>query len=175
MKHTFRRVGTITVIILIACGIILGWMLSNDNIGIPKSALISNIRSSQKISPDWTIVGEASDEMAAYISYPEDYSDHIFSIYINRPGFSFGYFFRAGGSLSIVDQYISEYSIEGCSDRAFISMNTQKVDRLEIDDGNSIRQIDINSSSPFAIVLPTDAGDVTFYDVSGNTVEWKKN
>lgn len=174
MRQKLQRAGIITVIILIACVIIFGWLFSNNNIGIPKSAIINNIRSSQEISSDWTIVGEASDKMAAYISYPADYSDHIFSIYINRPGLSFGYFFRVGGSLSVVNQCISEYSIEGCGDRAFISMNTQKVNRLEIDDGSSIRQIDLDSNSPFAIVLPVNAGDVTFYDVSGNIVEWKK-
>lgn len=175
MMQNFRRTGMVTIIIFIVCGVVFGWLFSSGNIGIPKSALINNIYTSQKISRDWTVVGEASNEMAAYISYPEDHSDHVFSIYINRPGLSFGYFFRVGGSVSGVEQYISEYSIEGCGDRAFISMNTQKVERLEIDNGRSIQQIELDSSNPFAIVLPINAGEITFYDVSGNIVEWRKH
>ena len=51
-------------------------------------------------------------------------------------------------------------------------MNAQKVDRLEIDDGNSIQVIDIDSSNPFAIVLPVNAGNIVFYDVDGNVVDY---
>lgn len=51
-------------------------------------------------------------------------------------------------------------------------MNAQNVVRLEIDDGNNIRVIDIDSGKPFAIVLPLNAGNVCFYDTNGNVVEY---
>ena len=38
--------------------------------------------------------GSISDTMAAFISYPQDKTDHTFSVYVNRPGLSFGYFFQ---------------------------------------------------------------------------------
>ena len=113
--------------------------------------------------------------MAAYISYPQNRNDHTFSVYVNRPGLSFGYFFRGGGSLSGVDKGIAEYTVEGYKERAFISMNQQQAAQLEIDDGSSIQVIDIDSNKPFAIVLPINADIVTFYDVSGNTVEYRNN
>ena len=57
----------------------------------------------------------------------------------------------------------------------FISMNQQQVTQLEIDDGNTIQVLDIDSNKPFAIVLPINAGTITFYDVNGNTVEYWNN
>ena len=110
--------------------------------------------------------------MAAYISYPQDKTDHTFSVYVNRPGLSFGYFFRGGGDIAAVDNYIAEFVVEGYNERAFVSMNTQNVARLEIDDGNGVRVIDIENNKPFAIVLPLNAGNICFYDVNGNVVEY---
>ena len=53
-------------------------------------------------------------------------------------------------------------------------MNTQNVVRVEIDDGNGVRVIDIDSGKPFAIVLPLNAGDICFYDTIGNAVEYHR-
>ena len=144
-------------------------------IGVTSSKLEADIRSSQKIKDDWTVDGSVSSTMAAYISYPQDLSDHSFSVYVNRPGLSFGYFFRGGGNLSGVQRGIAEYTVEGYNERAFISMNQQQVTQLEIDDGNTIQVLDIDSNKPFAIVLPISAGTITFYDVNGNTVEYWNN
>lgn len=123
----------------------------------------------------FTVEGSVSDTMAAYISYPQNMSDHTFSVYVNRPGLSFGYFFRGGGSISGVERGTAEFTVEGYKERAFISMNKQQVARLEIDDGNSIQVIDIESDKPFAIVLPINAGTINFYDANGNTVEYRNN
>ena len=112
--------------------------------------------------------------MAAFISYPKDKKDHTFSVYVNRPGLSFGYFFRGGGDIVQVEDYIAEFVVEGYNERAFISMNTQNVVRVEIDDGNGVRVIDIDSGKPFAIVLPLNAGDICFYDTIGNAVEYHR-
>ena len=162
----------------ILLGIVLGWALffvflyANNDIGKTANSLEADIRQSQKILDDWNVEGSVSDTMAAFISYPQDKTDHTFSVYINRPGLSFGYFFRGGGDIVHVEDYIAEFVVEGYHERAFISMNAQNVVRLEIDDGNNIRVIDIDSGKPFAIVLPLNAGNVCFYDTNGNVVEY---
>ena len=81
-------------------------------------------------------------------------------------------FFRGGGSHPKVERGIVEFTVEGYEERAFISMNQQRVTQLQIDDGNSIQEISIDSNKPFAIVLPIHAGIITFCDVNGNTVEY---
>lgn len=111
--------------------------------------------------------------MAAYISYPENKSDHTFSVYINAPGLSFGYFFCGGGTISS-EKSIAAYTIEGYSEKAYISMNEENVERLEIADGQSRQVVEVDSNKPFALVLPGNAGTVTFYDVDGKTVNFSE-
>ena len=47
--------------------------------------------------------------------------------------------------------------------------------RLIEADADLERVLDIDSNKPFAIVLPINAGTITFYDVNGNTVEYWNN
>ena len=158
--------------ILLVCVLLLGFLYMDDDIGTSAANLESDIRNLQKIPEDWIVEGDVSDTMAAYISYPQDRSDHTFSVYVNRPGLSFGYFFRAGGKLSEIQEGIAEFTTEGANERALISMNQQQVQQLQIDDGHAKQAIDIDSDQPFAIVLPINAGSITFYDVNGNAVEY---
>ena len=158
--------------ILLVCVLLLGFLYMDDDIGTSAANLESDIRNLQKIPEDWIVEGDVSDTMAAYISYPQDRSDHTFSVYVNRPGLSFGYFFRAGGKLSDIHEGIAEFTTEGANERALISMNQQQVQQLQIDDGHAKQAIDIDSDQPFAIVLPINAGSITFYDVNGNAVEY---
>ena len=169
MKKTLLK---IFLVVVLACALFVGILYANDDIGKTANSLETDIRSSQKISDDWIVDGSISDTMAAFISYPQDKTDHTFSVYVNRPGLSFGYFFRGGGDIVQVEDYIAEFVIDGYNERAFISMNTQNVVRLEIDDGNNIRVIDIDSGKPFAIVLPLNTGSICFYDTNGNVVEY---
>ena len=172
MKKILPKIilGVVLMVVLFA-----GFLYVNNDIGKRKNSLEADIRLSQKISDDWNVDGSTSDTMAAFISYPQDKTGHTFSVYVNRPGLSFGYFFRGGGNIVEVDNYIAEFVVEGYSERAFISMNTQNVVRIEIDDGNGIQVIDIDSSKPFAIVLPLNAGTVSFYDLNGNIVEYLRH
>lgn len=172
MKKLFVKALKIILGILLVGIVAVGFLYINNDIGTHESDLISDIRSSQKIKDDWIVDGMASDTLAAYISYAQDKSDYTYSVYVNRTGLSLGYFFRSGGSIAEIDKYIAAFTSEGYSERAFISMNAQKVDRLEIDDGNSIHVIDIDSSNPFAIVLPVNADNIVFYDVDGNVVDY---
>ena len=150
---------------LILCGIIvlslflvvLFW--ASDNIGTPADKLEADIRQSQKIDDSWTVTGEVSDAMAAYISYPEDMSDFTFSVYVKHTGLSFGYFFRAGGSIYEIEDSILACKAEGCNEQAFISMNKHKTVRLEINNGLEIKkQIDAIRDK---VVTGTRAGTVS--------------
>lgn len=172
MKKPFPK---IVLRILLVCVLLLGFLYMDNDIGTSAANLESDIRNLQKIPGDWIVEGNVSDTMAAYISYPQDRSGHTFSVYVNRPGFSFGYFFRGGGSLSSVEKGIAEFTVDGYNERAFISMNQPKAERLEIDDDNTVQIINLNSDQPFAIVLPANAGVIHFYDGNGNPVKYQKN
>lgn len=171
MRNRFNKSMKLAVGVLLACIAFTGFLYLNNDIGICESRLESDIRSSQKIKEDWVVDGTASDTMVAFISYPRRLGAHTFSVYVNRPGLSFGYFFRGGGSLAGADTGIAEVTVNGCNEHAFISMNRQQVKRLEVDKGSSMQVIDIDSSKPFSIVLPVNAGSIAFYDVDGKRVE----
>lgn len=66
-------IGVVLVCILFVC-----FLYTNNEIGVTSSKLETDIRWSQKIKDDWTVDGSVSSTMAAYISYPQDLSDHSF-------------------------------------------------------------------------------------------------
>ena len=136
-----KKLPIILLGVILACVLVFGFLYANNDIGKTANSLEADIRQSQKILDDWIVDGSISDTMAAFISYPQDKTDHTFSVYVNRPGLSFGYFFRGGGDIVEVDDYIAEFVVEGNNERAFISMNTQNIVRLEVDDGNGIQVI----------------------------------
>ena len=170
-----KKLPIILLGVILACVLVFGFLYANNDIGKTANSLEADIRQSQKILDDWIVDGSISDTMAAFISYPQDKTDHTFSVYVNRPGLSFGYFFRGGGDIVEVDDYIAEFVVEGNNERAFISMNTQNIVRLEVDDGNGIQVIDIDSGKPFAIVLPLNVGNICFYDTNGNVLATPTN
>ena len=174
-KNWHRYVGVALLCVVIIGVAFIGFLYLNNNIGISKSEIESDIRTSQKISAEWATEGMVSDTVAAFISYPQDKSDHTFSVYVTHPRLSFGYFFRDGDTIAIIDESIAEFTFEGFDERAFISMNTQNVERLEMVYRDEIQTININSEKPFAIVLPVNVESVTFYDTQGNIVEFEKD
>lgn len=175
MKNRYHYIEKVAICLMAVSIVFVGFLYFNNDIGIHKSKIETDIRLSQKIQDDWFVEGMVSDSMAAYISYPQDKSDHTFSVYVNRPGLSFGYFFRGGGDIVGVEKFIAEYTLDEYDERAFISMNIQKVDRIEVDNGIEVQVIDIDSERPFAVVLPVNVGEAVFYDIDGNVVEYTNN
>ena len=171
------RMKQVAKIVGIALGIIVLSFLflwRNNDIGISKKSIEKDARESSNIKDDWECAMDTSDIISAMVFYPKDKSDHSFQIYVNRPGLSFGFFFRSGGDSEAVKNYIAEFTFEGYNDRVFISLNTPQVEKMEIDNGDTIEVIDIDSTKPFAIVLPKNIGDITFFDINENIVDTKQ-
>ena len=167
MEKMLKYAGVFVAFIIIS---VLALYLNND-IGINKANIEKDARKSQKISDNWQVVKDTTEIMSAMIFYDESLSNHTFSVYVNRPGLSLGYFFLGGGSLQ---EGITEFFIDGYSERAFISMNNQHVRKVEIGNGNSIKKIEIDSTKPFAFILPANIGAVTIYDINDNVVKFQR-
>ena len=176
-----KKLPIILLGVILACVLVFGFLYANNDIGKTANSLEADIRQSQKILDDWIVDGSISDTMAAFISYPQDKTDHTFSVYVNRPGLSFGYFFRGGGDIVEVDDYIAEFVVEGNNERAFISMNTQNIVRLEVDTAPDSFEMDYDKladaiTEKTKVVLPVDlAGVVCDYDKIFAAVESKKH
>lgn len=161
----------LTGALLTALVLVSGFFFLRDNIGVSAEKLETNARASQRISEDWLSAADVSDSAAAMLFYPEDGSRCTFSIYTKRSGYYFGYFFQAGGSLFSIEDGIACFTREGLAEQLFLSMNKPRAARLEIRDGASSRTIELDSGKPFTLVLPRNAGILTFYDRNGKVVE----
>lgn len=162
MKRTFEYIGIIIIMVFI----LFYLLYFNNDIGAFKSNIEKNARSSQKIDDNWEVAKSTTDSMSAMLFYDKDINDYTFSIYVNKRGLSFGYFFRGGGSTNVENEGIAQYQVEGYQEKAYLSMNHQEVVRIEIDNGNMIETIDIDHTKPFSIILPDGIGSIRFYDVN---------
>lgn len=168
-KMKNRRIGMMVACVFVLLLLIWG-LYSTGDIGVSKSRIQQDSRTEQQISENWQVCQSTTDSMSALLYYSEDKSDYTASIYINKSGFSFGYFFRIGGSILEHGAEITAFELEGYAERAYLSMNTSQICRIEIDDGSKTESIDLDSTKPFAVVLPRGKGSVAFYDINGNEI-----
>lgn len=177
-KATFKTPLLVSAFIL-ACTVC--FFLSSGHVGVPRSRLEEDLRTSQRVPDDWAVIGSVSDSAAAYIFYPPARNTYSYSIYVNRPGFSFGYFFRGSrsvagivGEKTALPAEVEEIPIDGSGESAYVSMNFSGIERVEIDNGADIQTVVLDGNEPFAILLPQNAGQVTFYDHNGNPAQVKQ-
>ena len=167
MKKSLKYIIGIVVVALVAFLIIC----LKNNIGVSKSKIEQDARDSQHIPNDWQVSKDITDKSAAMIFYNKSLDESTFSIYANHDGFSFRYFFVSGGSSGLIMDSVEDFSIDGCEERAYISMNKPKINKVVIDNGKEVETKKIDSTKPFAFIHPSNVVSVTFYDVDGNIVE----
>lgn len=174
MKDKLRILLRIALVLLLVGGVTVGVLYANRDIGIPTDQLEQAIRESQDIPDDWTVQTSAGDTTAAGITYAPDYSDYVFALYIDRDThrfFTTGWFFTMGGSLFEISDFVAAFTVNDRPETAYISMNAEKIDRAVIDSGTETRTIELDSTQPFALVLPRNRGSVTFYGADGQPAE----
>lgn len=167
MKSILKYLGIFLGILMIMFVI----LYFNNDIGINKTNIEREALISQKIPTDWEVCKDETESLVSMLFYDNKLENHIFSIYVNRKGLSFGYFFREGGSLGGMLDNVVEFNIEGFNEKIYMSTNKNEVCKIELNDGNTIKVIDIDSTKPFTVILPINLGMVTIYDVNGNIVE----
>ena len=154
--------------IAICALIAVAFIFSAGVIGVSADNIESDARKSQKVDA-CEVSKSVNDKIGAMIFYNDTLDAHVFSIYLNREGFSFGYFFRTGGSDSIIMDGVHEFAYD-THGSAIISMNKVGVAKMKLDNGVNVTQIDIDPSKPFAVVIPENCGLVTLFDINENTV-----
>lgn len=174
MKDKLRILLRIALVLLLVGGVTVGVLYANRDIGIPTDQLEQAMRESQDIPDDWTVQTNAGDTTAAGIAYAPNHSDYVFSLYTDRDThrfFTTGWFFTMGGSLFEISDFVAAFTVHDRPETAYISMNAEKIDRAVIDSGTETRTIELDSTQPFALVLPRNRGSVTFYGADGQPAE----
>ncbi|MGF7059020.1 hypothetical protein [Brassicibacter mesophilus] len=142
-------------------------------IGVTADGLEHNVRESQKIDDSWHVSKSVTDNVGALLFYDKHLNNFTYSIYLNRKGFSFGYFFCSGGSTSSISDGVRAFDYDNSI--AFISMNNVNVSRIECGSKNRLTQrtvYTIEPGKPFAIVIPIIDENVTvkIYNQNGNEI-----
>ena len=168
VKNTATAIFCVILTILI---LVNGFIFFRDSIGVSLSNIEADARSSQKIDVNYDVVSDSTDTMSAMLFYGENEKNHTFSIYVNRPSLSFGYFYRSGGGAGNIELSVFRESFQGYDDYAVLSMNKLQIAEMIVANDELSTTYKIDSTKPFAFVLPIDSGTVTFYDVDGNVVD----
>ena len=84
VKDKLRILLRIALVLLLVCGVTVGVLYANRDIGIPTDQLEQDMRTSEGIPDDWTVQISAGDTTAAGIAYAPDHSDYVFALYIDR-------------------------------------------------------------------------------------------
>ena len=146
--------------------LVLATVVFTGVIGVSANNLVDDARKSQKIERTWDMNGSSHDGIAAFIFFNNTHDDHTFSIYLTRGGLSFGYFFREGGSSSIIMSGIQMFSY-GENGSAIISMNKDRVAKIIYGDDEDITEVLVDSEKPFVAVVPANCGSISLYGENG--------
>lgn len=136
--------------------------------GVTKSGLEKNAREAMKVDNMWENAQAVNEDLSAILFYSPGRENYTYAIYLNRDGFSFGYFLRESGMGPYIEEGVQEiiYEDKGI---ALLSMNVDGISRIVSDNGT----IQVNPEEPFVAVFPADCGKITLYDADGNIVEGK--
>lgn len=158
-------------IIRILCAIFFVFiiLINQGNIGVSKNNIEKDARKSHKIPEEWIIAKDANNYFGALLFYSEDLSNYTFSIYQNKEGISFGYFFRLGGRLPEISDEILKVTSNGQGD-ILLSLNKLQVARIEISDGEYTKEILIENTKPFTVIIPENIEEIKFYTTDGQWI-----
>lgn len=168
MKDKDKKVAIIFSLLAI---ILIGFLFkANGIIGLIESQIEADARDSQKIDETWLSIGEINDEMGAFLLYDDALEEHTFSIYLNRPGFSYGYFFSHGGASTTIQSGIKSYSY-GAYGMVLMSMNTKQVSQIKLENEESLEIVKLDPLKPFVLLVPESIEKVSLFDTEGKDVQ----
>lgn len=164
MKQNRKRMAYI----IIGIAVIFIFLSYSGTFGVTAGRLEQDARKSQKIDPSWAVSKSVNNEMGAMLFYNKQADRAVLSIYLNRHGFSYGYFFRSGGSISDIMDGVAEFSYLN-NGKALLSMNNAGINRIEF--GNEkVAAIKIDPSKPFSVTVPQNCGSIVMYDINGKEI-----
>ncbi len=142
-------------------------LFQNGYIGVLRGAnLEQDARADQYIAETDQMTQAIGEDLAGMLFFDTAKRKHTVSLYSKKQGFSLGYFFREGGSLSTVETGIYETSTEASRETAYFSMNAPELSSYTLDGGDA-QPLDPNA--PFVLILPKSA-KVVFQNTQGDIV-----
>lgn len=114
-----------------------------------------------------------SGDIAAVLSFPEDFSEAEFRVYINENNNHPDYVFRRGGDLTSIER--AAYLLEYNGSYVLISLNAYRIAEIQCENGITYS---VDPDSPFVLVIPdggsllsqTEGNGTAYYDYTGIVV-----
>lgn len=167
-KSTETNIDRILYIVWICAAVLFLGLPLADEIGHTERAIVREIEEeNEKLGGEYTY--DVGESMIAALFYDTETERYECDIYVNFPGFSFGWFFRVGGC-STGMSHVEEDRIENIDDFVLYSTNQPRVCRIEIDDGTTVQSRSIDPDKPFVMILPGSTVGYTLYDENGEVV-----
>lgn len=150
--------------------VVLSFCSMKHLLGVSKERTEAEARTFHNVNESWQCVQATNDNVSAMLFFPNDGSDHFYSIYNKHKGLSKGYFPRIGGTISEIKNECVKFVFEDNDSHIYASMNKQKICKVVIDDGDYVNTVLLNEEEPFILVFPSNAGNVTLYNTYGEIV-----
>lgn len=145
-------------------------VVQSDVLGVTGGHVEEEMRKSMQIDERWEAARSELKNICALLLYSPEQDDYTYAVYLNKNGFSFGYFFREGGQDPYIQEGVQEIVYED-KGAVLLSMNQPGVSRIAIGSGEEEQIIEVDPQKPFAVALPAGGLDIVLYDAQGNPVE----
>ena len=166
--HSIRAIIILSVLAVII--VVLSFCSVKHLLGVSKERVEAEARAFHNIDECWQCIQATNDDVYAMLFFPDDRSEHLYSIYTKNKGLSKGYFPRIGGTISEIQNECVQLIFEKNDSHIYASMNKQKICKVEIDDGDYVNTILLNEEDPFILIFPSNAGNVTLYNTCGEII-----
>lgn len=158
------KILAITLILATLVFVVTWVVYLRSNTYVPVEQIEVDARKFHNIETDWQVVKDTNSNISAMIFFSEEKKDFSYSIYVYHNGFLKGYAPRIGGKIDEIRNACTKFVFNEIDSIAYLSMNAQKICKVEIDDGDNVTTVSLNASEPFALVFSSNVGNVTFYN-----------
>ncbi len=142
-----------------------------NSFGTSEKNLLSYDIEMSKVPAGYESTMAANGDVAVTLHYNADKTDYDFSIYVNHPGFDFGYHFRTGGSIYDIEDNVAVFSDIYDDETILISLNKPKVSYIEIYGGQN-QTVNLDENEPFVVIVPPKAA-FKIFDINNNEVVYR--
>ena len=168
-QNNMQRVPLSIGIVIVCLTSAFVLLMVTNSIGTSQNHIQEQARKKQNIPDDGYVVEQVTDTLSAMLFYNEDATEHTFSLYINKTGLPFGYFFCKGGIDASIQSSVREFNAKGAGEKVYISMNSRKANSVIISNTIEITKEEIDPDKPFVLVI-NELSLVEFFDADGNSV-----
>lgn len=153
--------------IIIACillVLIVPFVVSGFSDNVSLKNIEADARQSQQVPENYLVAKAEGDDMVAMVFYPQDKSDHIFSIYIKDNKLLNRYRFISGGSMFTIDENVLMHKENDST--AVLSLNNCNIVKIGF---SNAEEHTVKPNRPFAFVLNNNV-TATFTDIDGEYI-----